>query len=142
MPKDLECSVSKLAADPSHACDHGGEMYGWMDLPYRQTAIALLLAAALCAVARGGSPGDEETLVVRLNHPERQAAQILKLFEGSRAPHPAAALAAWKNAARQPDQLGKPLQALIAVFNPEMANEWRLMHGAELIVNWNPVTGE
>jgi hypothetical protein len=104
-------------------------------------SLSFVLAASVCCVATGGPPDDEETLVVRLVHPERQAAQVLKLFEGSRAPHPAAALAAWKNAAREPDQLGKPLEAVIAFFNPDMASEWRLMHGAELIVNWDPATG-
>ena len=63
--------------------------------------------------------------VIRLIHPECQATQVLKLFEGSRVPHPAAALAAWKTAAaQQGDALGKTLEAVIAFFNPEMANEW------------------
>ena len=48
------------------------------------------------------------------------------------APHPAAALAGWKRATRGSGQLGKPLEAVIAMFNPEMAEEWRVMHDAEL----------
>ena len=80
----------------------------------------------------------KDALVVRLIHPERQAAQVLKLFEGARVAHPAAALAAWKTAAaRQGDALGKPLEAVIAFFNPEMATEWRTLHQAELVVNWD-----
>ena len=63
---------------------------------------------------------------------------MLKLFEGARVAHPAAALAAWKTAAaRQGDALGKPLEAVIAFFNPEMATEWRTLHQAELVVNWD-----
>ena len=104
-------------------------------------AAAIVLATAVCGVANGGQPDVGETLVVRLVHPDRQAAQVLRLFEGSRAPHPAAALAAWKNAARETGQLGKPLEAVIAFFNPEMASEWRLLHGAELIVNWEEANG-
>ncbi len=70
--------------------------------------------------------------MMRLVHPERQAAEVLRLFEGTRAPHPAAALAAWKRATKEPTQLGKPLEAVIALFNPEMVPEWSIMHRAEL----------
>jgi hypothetical protein len=66
---------------------------------------------------------------------------VLKLFEGSRAQHPAAALAAWKKATHQSGQLGKPLEALIAFFNPEMSHEWRVLHAAELCVNWDGADG-
>ena len=59
-----------------------------------------------------------EPIVVRLIHPDRQAAAVLRLFEGCAAPHPAAGLAAWKRSTRDPDQLGKPLEAVISFFNP------------------------
>ena len=49
--------------------------------------------------------------------------------------HPAAALAAWKSAGGPPRELGKPLEALIACFNPEMSGEWRVLDGARLAVN-------
>jgi len=94
-------------------------------------------AGELCAEPTGG-----ETLVIRLVHPERQAAELLRLFEGSNAPHPAAALAAWKRATRDPNQLGKPLEAVIAVFNPEMAREWGLLHEAELRLDFNADGGK
>ena len=93
--------------------------------------------------ARGGEPGQDpaDMLVVHLVHPEGQAEAVLKLFEGARVRHPAAALAAWKAAARPPRELGKPLEALIACFNPEMSGEWRVMHGARLAVNWDEARG-
>jgi hypothetical protein len=74
-------------------------------------------------------------------HPDRQAANVLKLFEGSRAAHPAAALAAWKRATRDPAQLGKTLEAFIALVNPEMVREWQTFHDAELRMNLNPNDG-
>jgi hypothetical protein len=94
----------------------------------------VMLAGILAGWAGNGRaelPGDE-TLIVQLVHPERQAARVLSLFEGSRAPHPAAALAAWKRAAGDHGSLGKPLEAAIALFNAEMVREWRTLHEAEL----------
>ena len=47
-------------------------------------------------------------------------------------------LAAWKRKApHRADQLGKPLEAVIAFFNPDMATEWRVLDGALLVVNWD-----
>jgi hypothetical protein len=74
-------------------------------------------------------------------HPDRQAAQLLKLFEGSSAPHPAAALSAWKRATRDPAQLGKTLEAVIALANPEMVREWTIFHQAELRMNFSRFDG-
>ncbi len=91
-------------------------------------------------VTAGGGEADD-ILVVRLVHPDRQSAALLKLFEGTRAKHPAGAMAAWKSAPGPARDLGKPLEALIAFFNPEMANEWRVMHGARLFVNWDAARG-
>ncbi|HKI18095.1 MAG TPA: hypothetical protein VKA15_09450 [Isosphaeraceae bacterium] len=91
----------------------------------------------------GAEPaGSGEALVIRLVHPERQAARVLSLFEGSRAAHPAAALAAWKRATHDPGQLGKPLEAVIAFFNPEMAAEWRVFHDAELHLDLDATNGK
>jgi hypothetical protein len=86
-------------------------------------------------------PDSPAGLVVHLVHPDRQAAEVLKLFDGSRWPHPAAALTAWKRITRNPQQLGKPLEAVIALFNPEMAREWRVLHEAELHLDLNPADG-
>src|SRR5262245_61435148 len=80
-------------------------------------------------------------LIVRVIHPDRQAAEVLNLFEGARSPHPAAALTAWKRATRNPGQLGKPLEAVIALINPEMAQEWRVLHEAELHLDMDPAEG-
>ena len=100
------------------------------------------VAAMTVAVAGIGSPVhgavEGETaaegggIVIRLVHPDRQAVAMLDLFHGARVAHPAAALVAWKRCTRDPDLLGKPLEAAIAMFNPEMAREWRVLHDAEL----------
>jgi hypothetical protein len=86
---------------------------------------------AATALALGAAPA-EDALTVRLDRPDLQAARLIALFEGSRAPHPAAALAAWKRAEGPGRSLGKPLEAAIAAVNPEMARELRLLDGAEL----------
>jgi hypothetical protein len=67
--------------------------------------------------------------------------QVLALFRGSRAPHPAAALAAWKRAAGPGASLGKPWQAAIAAFNPEMAAELRTIDQAEMVLTFDPDGG-
>jgi hypothetical protein len=102
------------------------------------SVFALLVLSAIVPAAIAGGPEEPETLTIQLVHPERQAARVLKLFEGARAPHPAAALAAWKRKApHRADQLGKPLEAVIAFFNPDMATEWRVLDGTLLVVNWD-----
>lgn len=78
---------------------------------------------------------------IRLDHPDRQLRAIIDLFRGSRAPHPAAALAAWKNASREPNRLGKPMEALIVAINPAMADEARLLDGAEFSLWLEPGEG-
>jgi len=80
-------------------------------------------------------------IVIRFIHPDRQAAAVLRLFEGCPAPHPAAALAAWKRASRDPDQLGKPVEAVVSFFNPEMIQEWSVFHDAQLQLGLDPKTG-
>jgi len=108
--------------------------------------LRLIVMAAGMSVSPAGElraePPSGETLVIRLVHPERQAAEVLRLFDGSRAPHPAAALAAWKRATLDPNQLGKPLEAVIALFNPEMAREWGVLHEAELRLDFSAAGGK
>lgn len=82
-----------------------------------------------------------EPIVIRLVHPERQAAAILRLFDGCTAPHPAAALAAWKQSTTGPGQLGKTGEALIACFNPEMVREWSVLDGASLQIGIDAGSG-
>ena len=105
-----------------------------------------VLIALIGSSANGNDRGEPlsagDPLVIRLVHPDRQAAAVLKLFDGARVPHPAAALAGWKRATRDPNQLGKPLEAVIAMFNPEMALEWRVMHDAELCLDLGSVDGK
>jgi hypothetical protein len=88
--------------------------------------------------AHGDDLARQDALVVRLVRPDRQAAGVLGLFEGARAPHPAAALAAWKRATSDPNQLPKTLEAVVALFNPEMVPEWRVMDDAELRLGFSP----
>lgn len=88
--------------------------------------LALWIAPAAVAVDPDAS---EAAISIRLAHPEAQLERILKLFEGAKAPHPAAALAAWRRATRDPNGLGKPLEALITLFNPEMKREFALLDG-------------
>jgi hypothetical protein len=82
-----------------------------------------------------------DAIVVRLIHPERQAANLICLFDGAPAPHPAAALAGWKRSTRFPDQLGKPLEAVISFLNPEMVPEWQSLHEAKLSLGIDPESG-
>jgi hypothetical protein len=102
--------------------------------------------AAACLVVplwvEASSGFEDEVLVIRLEHPERQADAWLRLFQGTRAPDPASALTAWKRATRDPGRLGKPLEAVIAGFNPEMVTEWRLLHAAELHAGYRGIDGK
>ena len=110
-------------------------------------AVCLALIAGLVVrEPRANAIGPEqatsgEPIVVRLIHPDRQAAAVLHLFEGCAAPYPAAALAAWKRSTRDPDQLGKPLEAVISFFNPEMVREWSVFHEARFQLGFDPETG-
>ncbi len=110
-------------------------------------AVYVALASGLVVVqprARAIDPGPatyDEPVVVRLVHLDRQAAAVLRLFEGTAAPHPAAALAAWKRSTRDPNQLGKPLEAAISFLNPEMVREWSVFHEASFQLGFHPETG-
>lgn len=80
-------------------------------------ALGLTLFLVL-APARG-----DEAVTVRIDRPSERLAQVLALFEGARAPHPAAALAAWRQATGRHEAGGKSAQALLASLNPEMGRE-------------------
>ncbi len=108
---------------------------------FRPVVIGVLQALVGSRAQGAESPGGPE-VVFRLIHPDRQAATALRLFEGCRAPHPAAALAAWKRSTRDRNQLGKPLEAVISFFNPEMVREWHVMHEAKLQLGLDPGTGK
>jgi hypothetical protein len=104
----------------------------------RSIALLWLATASGLAAEETPNPGPTEPLVLRLVHPDRQTAAILWLFEGTAAPHPAAALAAWKRASREPGRLGKPAEAVISFFNPEMIREWQSFHDARLQLGFGP----
>lgn len=71
---------------------------------------------------------------VRMHKPERQLAEVLRLFEGTKVASPAEALSKWKSAdaART---LGKPLEAVISLFNPLMVNELKNLDDSVLFLN-------
>jgi hypothetical protein len=107
----------------------------------RWAALILLWGGTqLYAQDRGGSDSTE-LITLRLIHPERQAADFLRLFEGSPAPHPAAALASWKQVSGEPAKLGKPTEAILSFFNPDMVGELRSFHDSRLVVGLAPDTG-
>ncbi|MBX6314654.1 MAG: hypothetical protein IRY99_17325, partial [Isosphaeraceae bacterium] len=91
------------------------------------------VAWAILVLWVGSSPAWCEefrpAVTIRAVRPGRQWEQLIALFEGARAPHPAAALAAWRRATGE--TLGKATEAIITLFNPEMARELRLLDGAE-----------
>ena len=91
-------------------------------------------------VARGGTAEDGEALIVRLVHPDRQAAEVLS-FLRARANTPPRH---WRRGRKGPinrARSGSRSEALIAFFNPEMTREWRALHAAELCVNWDDAVG-
>lgn len=57
---------------------------------------------------------------------------MINLFKGSGAASPAEAMAAWRRATGEHEAVGKPLQAVAAIFNPAMVREWRALDGARL----------
>ena len=59
-------------------------------------ALLIPLATQPTGKVRGEPSEKGMPLLVRLVHPDRQAAEFLRLFEGSRTTSPAAALATWK----------------------------------------------
>ncbi len=100
--------------------------------------LGLLAGLALGILGRAAGAGDgvkpEAAFVARLVHPDRQAAEVIRLFGGARWADPAAALAAWKQArpAASDRPINKPAEAMIAMFNRAMVPEWRAFDGAEL----------
>ena len=93
----------------------------------------LLLAALLLDGPKPESPA----ITVRFVRPREQGELLLKLFEGAKAPHPAAALAAYKRAKGGDTGLGKPLDAAIAALNPGMVAELATLDDATFALGWN-----
>lgn len=102
-----------------------------------QAAIIAALLIGPSALAADPRP----VVTIRADRPDRQLREVIALFQGARAPHPAAALAAWKRAGRGSNTLGKPLEALIAAINPRMIGELRTLDDAELALWIRPEDG-
>ena len=91
------------------------------------------LALMVVIVGRTEVHGELEPVAeFRLIRPDVLATRVNQLFAGTKTPHPASALSAWKRATRGIGSLGKPLEAVISFFNPEMAREWGLFDGTTL----------
>lgn len=101
---------------------------------------ALLVLIGGAGLARGAEPS--EAITIRWIKPDRQLERLLALFDGARAPSPAAALAAWKRATRDPKGLGKPLEAAIAALNPGMVRELRALDEARVGLGFDPEDGK
>lgn len=92
------------------------------------------LAAAGFGLAAVGGEAPGPAVVVRPIRPDRQLEQFLGLFEGARAPHPAAALSGWRRATGRHEALSKSAQAGIALLNPAMVAELRTLDRAEFVL--------
>ncbi len=79
-----------------------------------------------------------EAISIRLIRPDEQGRRLIGLFQGSPAPHPAAALAAWKHATKGKISLGKATEAAIAAINPAMVDESKVLDGAEVEIGFGP----
>ena len=92
--------------------------------------LAPIILALSPLAALQDAANDSFTIRVQFVHPEQQLREVLNLFEGTKAKHPAALLAAWRRATHNPDVLDKVTQAAIASLNPDMLREWSLLHHA------------
>lgn len=99
----------------------------------RHAAFAIAIGLGASGSIARAQP-EPPAVVVHLSRPDEQARRVIALFRNARAPHPAAALAAWKNATGE--SLGKPIEALIAAFNPGMIRELRSLDDAELTLRF------
>lgn len=99
-----------------------------------RSSTVLLLILAL-SVPRAFGDGFSEAVTVRLVHPETQCERLIGLFEGTKAAHPAAAVAAWKHATG--GSLGKSLEALITLANPKMVRELATFDGTRAAIGFD-----
>src|SRR5438445_312965 len=103
-----------------------------------RAAVCLIVVILADRCVAGEPPA---AVTIRLGKPDQQVGEVIDLFLGAKVPHPAAALAAWKRASREPGRLGKPIEALIAAINPKMAGELRTLDGAEVALWFEPGGG-
>lgn len=97
--------------------------------------IVLALGLLTVSSARAEPPA---TVTIQLIRPDEELGKVLEWFQGARARHPAAALAAWRHATGSPEGLGKTTEALISLFNPDMVSEFRAFDDAEIVLGWRP----
>ncbi len=93
----------------------------------------ILILLALFAMeprpqANGSTPA--AFVRVRVVRPQAIGQRVLALFEGAKAPNPAAALAAYRRAKGGSSGLSKGAEAAIAVLNPRMIAEFALVDDA------------
>ena len=93
--------------------------------------LGLVLACPACRTRGAEAPDCGPSATFRLVHPDRQAAAVLKLFHGSRAPHPRRRSRRGSGRRARRISSASPLEAVISFFNPEMIPEWKVLHGAE-----------
>jgi hypothetical protein len=99
--------------------------------------LGLILACSWpgCVVEeRGESPA----LSVEIYGLDRQWNEVIRLIEGTGFPHPAAALSSWKRQGSHEPPLGKPLEALIASFNPDLTPELKSLDRARFEFGYGP----
>lgn len=104
-------------------------------------AIVILIVSVSIGAARVQGAEPTEALTIRLVHPDRQLERLIALFKGARAPHPAAALAAWKRATRDLQGFAKASEAAIAALNPGMIRELRNFDGGQIGLGLDPENG-
>jgi hypothetical protein len=103
----------------------------------KRTRLLGLVLGLLASPSRAEGPRD--AVVIHLVRPDQQCEALLNLFEGARAPHPAAALAGWKRATGE--TLGKAPEAVIALVNPQTVRELLTLDQAEVAFRLDPETG-
>lgn len=99
-------------------------------------ALTLVLTVPVVVVAEDAP---RPALTIRFVHPDQQLERVIALFDGSRARHPADALAAWRRASGR--RLTKALEAVIAAFNPGMVRELRTLDDAEIMIGIDQADG-
>jgi len=102
-------------------------------------ASAILMSAAPARAVEPPEAAPRPAVTIRLVGPDRQLDRFLALFQGAKAPSPAAALAGWKRtpAAVGPGALTKRGEAIIALGNPAMVRELRTLDGTEVAIGFD-----
>lgn len=108
-------------------------------MPHKLIATILFVIALNGVLAKATEPTD--AITIRLVRPDRQLERLIGLFEGARVSDPAAAMAAWKRAARDRGNHSKAVEAVLAALNPGMVRELRNVHEAQIGLGLDPEDG-